>query len=146
MSKKIFLVISIVFSLFFYYSYSFALTNNIQEGMNNAGDELKNSWDKLGNSVQNAGNAVKTGVNNISDAMTDNKNNDNNTGFMGMNTDNNNTTGYTAERTSTENTMLGMNNTMWTWLILAAFGIAVISLVWFYGKQNSTIEHNHHED
>ena len=51
--------------------------------------------------------------------------------------DNDNNGSYTATRTATatNGTLLGMNSTAWTWLILGIATIAIVALVWYYGKQ-----------
>lgn len=45
---------------------------------------------------------------------------------------------YTATKTSVSGytTFLGMTSTGWTWLIVGIFGVAIIALIWFYGKQH----------
>ncbi len=35
-----------------------------------------------------------------------------------------------------ETTLLGMNSTAWIWLVIGIATIAIIALVWYYGKQN----------
>lgn len=47
MSKKIFFTITIVIALFLCSPYTFALTNEISQGMNDAGTEMKDSWNKM---------------------------------------------------------------------------------------------------
>ncbi len=138
MTKKVFLVLSIVFALFIYSVPSFATFNTIQNGMENAGNTVKNSMDKAGNSIQNTGNAITNGVSNMGNTQNDNQKNNN--GIVGMTNNNGN---YTATRTAGETTtFMGMNSTMWTWLIFGLLGIAVVSLVWYYGMQKNE---NHHE-
>ena len=81
--------------------------------------------------------------NNNNNANTNTTNNTNNNDIMtGIGNDANtavrNTTGYNATRTATDaNTtnFLGMNSTMWTWLILAVAVVAIIALVWYYSNQ-----------
>ncbi len=51
-----------------------------------------------------------------------------------------NTTGYNATRTATDaNTtnFLGMNSTMWTWLIIAVAAAVIIALIWYYASSNN---------
>ena len=54
-----------------------------------------------------------------------------------------NTTNYSTARTSTTGTtsnnatFLGMNSTMWIWLILALAAIGIIAIVYNFSKQNS---------
>ena len=42
---------------------------------------------------------------------------------------------YSATRTSTDATLMGMNATAWTWLILGLAAIAIVALVWYYSMQ-----------
>ena len=51
-----------------------------------------------------------------------------------------NTTGYNATRTATDaNTgnFLGMNSTMWTWIIIAVAAAVIIALIWYYASSNN---------
>lgn len=89
---------------------------NITSGGENM---MENVAGDVGNGVQNAGN-------DIAGALT---------------TDNND---YDATRTTTrsavdanEGTFLGMNGTVWTWLIIAVVAVAIIALIWMYVKQNN---------
>ena len=50
---------------------------------------------------------------------------------------------YNASRTSTA-TVLGMNATAWTWLIVGIVGVAIVALVWFYGKEHSESSNNNY--
>ena len=55
-------------------------------------------------------------------------------------------TNYTATRTAAdEGTLLGMNATAWTWLIIGMVGIAIIALVWYYSMQHDTIDKNYED-
>ena len=108
-----------------------AITDTVQNAGNavkgaaeNAGNEVKNSIEKTGNSIQN-------GVNSVNNAMSNN------------NVDTNNNSDYTASRTSADNTTMGMNNTAWTWIIIAAAGIAIVALVWYYSTQ---VDSKHYDD
>lgn len=158
MTKKIFttlfvLAITLIFS-------SFVFANTTTDDM---GSEMSSSWDKLSNTAQNMGNNVRGAIDNMGDTMTgntDNNNTNNNTDNSNVNnatTGNTNNTnnndddlfadtnnGYTATRTATTtNTgLFGMDaSTMWTWLILAILGVAIVALVWSYGKQTTNNTH-----
>lgn len=52
--------------------------------------------------------------------------------------------GYTATRTNTNATWLGMDATMWTWLIMAILGVAIVAMIWFYAKQDNTEQSEQH--
>lgn len=93
-------------------------------------DATKNTMNDLGNGVNNMGN-------NIAGTITNNGNN----GKTGTGT-NNGATNYTATRTSANTaTWLGMNATAWTWLIMGILTVAIVALVWFYGRQHDTTTH-----
>lgn len=113
MSKKIFLMLGLFITLVF----TFSITTSFAEDGNGAM-----------NMVNNAANGVRDAVGNT------------------------NNSGYTANRTATTraatttnggNTFLGMNSTMWTWLILAAVAVVIIALVWYYSNQ---VTNNRHYD
>ena len=42
---------------------------------------------------------------------------------------------YTVARTSSESTLLGMDSTVWTWLIVGIAAIAIFALIWYYTMQ-----------
>lgn len=146
MTKKVLITILALLSTFLFTSSVFA-TNAVQNGARDVGTEVKDSFNKLENGAQNVGNNVKGAVTNVGNAITgqnnnnNNSNNNNNDGLFGNRNTNN---GYTATRTSaTNNGLFGMNtSTMWTWIVLAIVGIAIVSLVWFYGSQSRTNRNN----
>lgn len=135
MSKRVFTTILVAFALVLCTTFSFAA--------NNLGDNIKDSMNKSGKAIENMGNDVKNAVvgaeNTVEGMFNNNKDNDNNNNNMmsGIMNNNNNNGGYTATRTATttNGTFLGMNATAWTWLILGIATIAIVALVWYYGKQ-----------
>lgn len=167
MSKKILLSIVLLTAIVFSFNYVFAENNMAQDTTNmvqNAGNTIKDSVDKTGNTMQNAGNAVRDTGNEVmnaaenvvdgaagaintltedrnTDTTPDGNNNDNNNSNAGMTTDN--ATGYTATRTAGEGTLLGMNATTWTWIIMGLVAISIIALVWYYSMQTTD---KHYED
>lgn len=168
MSKKILLSAVLLTAVVFSFSFVFAENNMAQDAVNmtqDAGNAVKDSIDKTGNTMQNAGNAVMdagNGVMNAANNVVDgaagaintltedrntdttpdgNNNDDNNNTQTGMT--NNNTTGYTATRTAGEGTLLGMNATTWTWIIMGLVAISIIALVWYYSMQTTD---RHYED
>ena len=52
---------------------------------------------------------------------------------------------YTATRTSTESTLLGMNSTVWTWLIVGIAAIAVFALIYYYTMQTKTTDYDNRD-
>lgn len=107
-----------------------AIGNTVQNAAGDAGNAVQDSMNKTGNSIEN-------GVNNMENGMDNNTNNDNN--------DNNNNGDYTATRTSADNTIMGMDSTAWTWLVLGVAAIAIIALVWYYSAQINSNNHNDEE-
>ena len=55
-----------------------------------------------------------------------------------------NTVDDVATRTNTNATWLGMDATMWTWLIMAILGVAIVAMIWFYAKQDNTEQSEQH--
>ena len=53
-------------------------------------------------------------------------------------------TNYEATRTSldVEPTFIGMNSTVWTWLIIGIIAIAIFALIWYYTMQLRTDDYN----
>ena len=114
-----------------------AIGNTIHNTASDAGEAVQNSANKAGNSIQN-------GMNNVEDGMNGNEDNNNNDNANNNNNNNEDNNGdYTATRTSADNTIMGMNSTAWTWLILGVAAIAIIALVWYYSAQLNT---NRHDD
>lgn len=87
----------------------------VREGLNTAGEATSNMV-----------NDVRDGVERTTDNMQDNMDNDNG--------DNN----YTARRTNA-NTNGVFTATGWTWAILAVIALAIIGLVWYYMKQDRSV-------
>ena len=147
MKKKIYIsIFAIVAITLFSFSYTFA--NNDMTSV----DGIRNAVGGAENVVEDAGRGLVDGVRNITsngeNAMGNVSRDVGNTmqnagnGIAGsLSNDNNN---YNATRTTTrsavdanEGTFLGMNSSMWTWLIMAIVGIAIVALVWMYAKQNN---------
>lgn len=127
MKKKLFLTLFIaVIILLLSVSYVFANNKVVEDIRNTVGDTE--------NMVEDAGKGVAQGVRNITNAGEN--------AMENMATDVNN---YTATRTSadmTTNSFLGMTATTWTWLIMGIVGIAIVALVWIYGKQYANNSYN----
>lgn len=162
MTKKI-LIITLVLACTLFLGSSVFAAGAIQNAARDMGTEMQDSWDKLGNTTQNMGNNVQGAIGTMGDTLTGNNNNNNTTtnntdnvndATAGTNNNTNddngwfneddNTTGYTATRTTGDTTttgtgLFGMNtDTMWTWIVLAVVGAAIIGVVWYFATQNST--------
>ncbi len=137
MTKKIFVIIAVLFVTLFLGSSVFA-TNAIENGARDVGTEVKDSWDKMSGTVENAGNNIKGAMNTMGNNIkgaTESVGNTLKTTMDGNNHSNN----YQATRTSSMagNNLFRMNSTAWTWLILAVLAVAIGGLVWYYGTQNA---------
>ena len=156
MSKKILLSIVLLTSIVFSFSSVFAENNMAQDAANmtqNAGNVVKDSIDKTGNTMQNAGNtimdtgnSVMNAANNVVDSAAGAINTlteDRNTDTTPDDNNKSNNTNYTATKTAGEGTLLGMNATTWTWIIMGLVAISIIALVWYYSMQTTD---RHYED
>lgn len=147
MKKKLYItILTLLAILAFSISYTFAANNMT------AVDGIRNVVGGAENVVEDAGRGIVDGVRNVTSAgqntmenVTGNtKNGTQNTGNRTTGTMTNGNNNYTATRTTTtraatgtnDGTFLGMNSTVWTWLIMAIVGIAIVALVWMYAKQN----------
>ena len=137
------LLISAVILLAVVFSFNICFANN---GLQNAADGVKNVVGNAENAVEgtardisnaskNATGAMENTANNIGNNMMNATNDAANDVSTGMTATTNNN--YTATRTATtgDTTFMGMNSTVWTWLILGVAAIAIVALVWYYSAQ-----------
>jgi len=147
MKKKLYITLfTLLAILTFSFSYTFAANNiAVVDGIRNVVGGAENAMEDAGNGIvsgiRNVTSAGQNTMENVTHDMGNENNNTRNTNMGGMTTDNND---YTATRTTTrmatdttDGTFLGMNSTVWTWLIMAIVGIAIVALVWMYAKQNN---------
>ena len=133
MYKKIFSGLILAIALIFTFSVCFAadgngsVVNGIRNVMGGAENAMNSAAHGVGNAVQNAGNAIREGAGAIGNKVQEGANDNNN---------------YTATRTSADNTIMGMNSTVWTWVILGVAGIGIIALVWYYSSQVNSQSQN----
>lgn len=145
MKKKILLatVITFAFVLMFSFSSVFATNTNPVEGIRNfvggAENVMEDAASGITNGVRNATGTMTNGMDNTfekdNNMMTNDQNN-----VTGTTTNNNNNGNYTARRTATgfdEPTLLGINMTTWTWIIMAITAVAIITLIWSYTRQTN---------
>ena len=99
------------------------------------------------NVVGNTGNMVENSARDVGNALTGGNSDNMGTNNQGASTTSNVSGSYDASRTSTDSssTLLGMDGTMWTWVILAITAIAIIALVWYYTSQTNN-QHYHSSD
>ena len=120
MTKKLFLLVSIIFAFLFISSFSFAANttaNPVKDTVNGLTGGAANAVNHAANAAGAAGTA-RTHVANPAPRASANN------------------TGYTATRT-TAGAIGIMNNNVITWVILAVAAIIIISLVWYYAVQDT---------
>lgn len=137
MNKKLAIVLSILIAAIFSFTVCFAndMVNDAVEGARNVVGGAENAVENAANDVTNA---AKDATNSVENKMENATNTMNTNGEH--NTTNNrvtsNTSTYNATRTNAEgSTLMGMNATMWTWLIIGIAAIAIVALVWYYSMQ-----------
>lgn len=145
MKKKFYTIALLIVSiLVLSFSYTFAANEP------KAVQDIRNVVGGAENVVEDAGKGIVDGVRNVTSGgenMMENAARDVGNGVQDAG---NRVTGamtgdnYDATRTTTrsavnanEGTFLGMNGTVWTWLIIAVVAVAIIALIWMYVKQNN---------
>lgn len=147
MNKKI--LSAIITFLFCLFAFNLCLaTDNhpIQDAANSVRNVVGGAENVIENGVKDIGNATKNGTNSVEGAMNSAGDNIKNTtnNFTSERRTNDDT--YTAQRTSTNagSTFMGMNSTVWTWLIIGIAAIAIVALVWYYSMQITNNSNNRH--
>lgn len=142
MKKKIFTVILALMISLFAFNICLAneehpiqdATNSVRNAVGGAENAIENGVEGIGNMTKDATNSMETTMNN---AGKDVKNS--------VSPSTNNGNSYSATRTSTggaEATFMGMNSTVWTWLIIGIAAIAIVALVWYYSSQITNDSNN----
>ena len=142
--KKIIVSFVLLFTISLFSIQLFAATVNtdVKTNTENMKNSVLNTVNGTKNAAMNVSNSVGNGISDAKNAVVGStekaKNSIVSTGNAAMNTmenignmDNN----YNAQRTAADATVLGMTTNTWTWLILAIVGLAIVSLVWYYGAQ-----------
>lgn len=131
MYKKILTAISILIICIFTFSVCLATDNNI---MQDAANGVKDAVGGAENAIEDGAKGISNTAKNVTGGA------ENAVSNMGKSTTSNNNS-YVATRTATDttgSTFMGMNATAWTWLIIGIATIAIVALVWYYGKQVSS--------
>jgi len=126
MTKKVILIVSIIFSIFAIGTLTFA-TNT----MHDMGNTIMNSATTVKDSVVNGGRTVG---NTISNSMTHSSDVNRGTTTRTTTPYTGTTQGYTATRTAATATTI--SNTTWIWLIVGATTLAIAGMVWYYMATN----------
>ena len=125
MNKKLAIVLSILIAAIFSFSICFAndMANDAVEGVRNVVGGAENAVEDAAKDVTNAAKDATNSVENKMENITNNR--------VTLSTST-----YNATRTNAEgSTLMGMNATMWTWLIIGIATIAIVALVWYYSMQ-----------
>lgn len=134
MTKKFFLISSILIFFLFISSYTFA-NNDLQKAGNDVKNTVGSAENAVGDMVGGVSGAIKSGTNKVENAGDNMGKTMKNNSFSDSTSNMDSRNGYNATRTST--TFAGMSSTAWTWLILAIAAIAIIALVWLYSAQSN---------
>lgn len=137
MYKKLLISTAILIMSIFSFTICFAnndlqdVANGVRNMVGGAENAVEDAAKDISNASKNATGKMEEGANNIGNEIM-NRTDHNRNANTGV-TNNN----YTATRTSatTDNTLMGMNATAWTWLIIGIAAIAIVALVWYYSMQ-----------
>lgn len=145
MYKKILLGFSILITLILSSSLCFA--NDASQMAQDAANGVRNAVGGAENAVEDATKDISNGVENGAQGVTNGVENSakNATNKIEGATQNTMNSAYNATRTSVDansGTLMGMNATAWTWLIMAISAIAIVALVWYYGTQRNSSHYN----
>jgi len=174
MTKKVFAIVVTFLMIIFTSSMIFAANTNMGNEWDNSMDKTQNTMHNIGNGVESAVDGVMNMGRNVVNGLTNdnmnenpaytndtagittipNQNNDTNTGVTGFTTDNGNNddnTGYTATRTATNlattnNSLFGLSDTAWTWIIMIITAAVIVSLVYYYGAQHENTTRVNNKD
>ena len=143
MNKKLAIILSVFIAAILSFSVCFAndMLNDAAEGVRNvvggAENAVEGAANGIANGVKGATNSVENKANNVMNDIRDNG--DNHNTAKDTNNETRTTTmngNYTATRTNAEgSTLMGMNATTWSWLIIGIAAIAIVALVWYYSMQ-----------
>ena len=127
-------IVSIVLAivlLLFTFSCCFAMENStMSQDMKNMASGVENTMQDVGNTVSQGAQSIGNGIQSAGNKVMSSMSNDN--------------TNYSVTRTATtaESSFLGMNPSMFTWVIMAIVGLAIIVLVWMYARQHDESYYN----
>ena len=142
MKKKIFTVILALMVSLFAFNICLAneehpiqdATNSVRNAVGGAENAIENGVEGIGNMTKDATNSMETTMNNAGEDVRNS-----------VSPSTNNGDSYSATRTSTggaEATFMGMNSTVWTWLIIGIAAIAIVALVWYYSSEITNDSNN----
>lgn len=141
MYKKLLTSIAILIIGIFSFTVCFAnngledVANDVRNVVGGAENAVEDAAKDISNTSKDITGGIENGANNMANDIMNNNNDNTKTSMKNNN--------YTATRTSTTgNTLMGMNATAWTWLIIGIATIAIVALVWYYSMQIRSSEYN----
>ncbi len=115
--------------------FTFCFATELTTDMNNLGERTTNTVTDITNDAKTTTeNMINDTQSSMNTMMNDATESFENTSPIMYNIESN----YSTDRTSTEATLLGMNSTMWSWLIVGIAAIGVFALIWYYAMQRKT--------
>ena len=134
MQKK-FILGLLLFSIFTVLGFTYCFATDGKDTMGEAANSVRNVVGDAENGIENAARDISNTSKNSTGDMENVANGMYTNGISFMTSDSN-SGNYTARRTATtDTTLLGMNSTAWTWLIMGIAAIAIIAVVWYYSMQ-----------
>lgn len=147
MTKKIFFTLLLISLLILGISFSYATTNvgnDLMSAGKSVGNAVKGTADAAVDGARDLTNGASNMMNDMTNANGDKESDATNTLAATDGIFSNAEGDYTAMQTSTANdSLLGMSEMTWTWLILGIVGAVIVALVWYYGAQ---YEHRNYND
>ncbi len=154
----VFFVALLLFSGITYANTETNMSNDIKNGVNNAGtsviDGARNLGDDVKNGVNDMASDVVNGAEELGDDVRDGVGSVENgiEGAFRMNnsTDNRIASNYTATRTADDGASMGLTNnttTTWVWIIMAIAAVIIVALIWYYAAtlNNTNDKHDDNE-
>lgn len=152
--------IKLLFSLFIFatiiifassFSITYATVNEIRNFMSGAENTIEGAAGGAANMIRSGTNTMSGTMDNFinNNDMMNNENNQNTAnGAMTMNNNNMTTGNYTATRTATTGdvTVAGISTNVWTWIIIAAAIVGIVTLVWSYMTQKNHRNSNYYDE
>lgn len=140
MTKKLFIIVSLLFSLLFISTVSLANNNMNTNSVNSIKNTATGAIGGTRNRIQNAAGSVTNMTNNLkgNDNMNNNTGNTANSNFNNAGittngaTDNRAATNYQTTRTSTDIDNARKTSNTVTWVTLAIAAVVITGLVWYY--------------
>lgn len=154
---SVFFIVLLLFSGITYANNENDMSNDIKNGVNDAGTTVVDGARNLGNDVrtgindmasdvidgaENLGDDVRNGIGNVENGVE---------GAFRMNstTDNRSAGNYTATRTTGDDTVMGLNlnsQTTWVWIIMAIAAVIIVALIWYYAATINNTNGRHNDD